>query len=143
MREIRGLTGLRIYLALWVVFYHTHANIFTPIPDGYFRNLFHYGDEAVPFFFALSGFLLNYVYGKKTRERLNPFSLQYIYKRFLKLYPVHFVCLSVFFIMVNLADYLGYKFNNPTFFTYDSLIENLLLIQAWFTPQKLSWNIVA
>ena len=81
---------------MWVVFYHTHANIFASMPEEFFVCLFHYGDEAVPLFFAFSGFLFNYVYAQKTRKRLNPFSLDYIYKRFLKLYPVHFDCLSIF-----------------------------------------------
>tara|TARA_B100001094_G_C18162431_1_gene790118 strand:- start:756 stop:1883 length:1128 start_codon:yes stop_codon:yes gene_type:complete len=143
MGEIRGLTGLRIYLALWVVFFHIHANPFAPVPAGFFQSLFYYGDNAVPFFFALSGFLLHYVYGREMSKGIVPISLSYIYKRILKLYPVHLFCLLIFLIMVGLANHLGYKFSNSSFFSSEALAENFLLIQAWFVPQKLSWNIVA
>lgn len=103
----------------------------------------------VEFFFALSGFVLTYVYASRLRElwRARGYGA-FLRTRLARLYPLHLAMLLVILGMVvglrALAAQGGYVsiyderwhpiVNEPTF------IANLFLVQAWNLFPYLSWN---
>jgi peptidoglycan/LPS O-acetylase OafA/YrhL len=146
--EIRALKGARALPPLILVLFHyceghgyRGARWFDlPVARGYLW---------VEFFFALSGFVLTYVYAPRLREM---WSLRgygrFLQSRLARLYPLHLAMLLLMLGMVitlrSLAARGGYisiydepwhpVVNLPTF------IANLFLVQAWNIFPYLSWN---
>lgn len=88
------------------------------------------GKCGVSFFFMLSGFILAYVYG--SRIKVGGFDrAAFFRKRLSKIYPVHLLCLSIFFIFnVRVLDAEGYV----------RLLSNLLLVQSWIPLQEFYFS---
>ena len=90
------------------------------------------GDCGVAFFFLLSGFVLSLGYGRKIDD--GSFCYRgFLKRRFLKLYPLHLLCL-IFFFVVSKAS-LDWP-----------VLLNVLLLQAWipnpdyyFSCNSVSW----
>ena len=90
------------------------------------------GDCGVAFFFLLSGFVLSLGYGRKIDD--GSFCYRgFLKRRFLKLYPLHILCL-IFFFVVSKAS-LDWP-----------ILLNVLLLQAWipnpdyyFSCNSVSW----
>ena len=115
---IRSLTSLRGVFILFIFFHHC-LHLY---PDG--------GTMAVTFFFVLGGFSMTLGYGSKL---LNPgFDyIQYIKKRGIKFYPLHWLCLfAVMPIMV-------FSFNIKQL---PVLFANAILIQSWIPIQKVYFS---
>jgi peptidoglycan/LPS O-acetylase OafA/YrhL len=140
--EIPALTGVRALASWWVVFYHLQPAFTTLTPSlarwtgGFAKG----GDKGVDLFFVLSGFVLSLNYHDRFR-RLDIGSYgRFLWLRLARIYPVHLAGLAVWaaFLSINLfvrhadtrGDYFGFKF----------LIANLLLVQSWWIPIKMSWN---
>lgn len=90
------------------------------------------GDCGVAFFFLLSGFVLSLGYGRKIDDGTFCYG-RFLKRRFLKLYPLHLLCL-IFFLVVSKAR-LDW-----------SVLLNVLLLQAWipdpdyyFSCNSVSW----
>ena len=124
-----------------VVLYHLSALSATPIVN----NQFIYNtDLFVDFFFILSGFVISYNYIQlATKAELKKFVL----KRFLRLYPLHFITLAVFIIMELLKGYAAHfvhlnNINNKDNNVY-TVITNLFLVNSVNMPgiHNVSWNI--
>jgi peptidoglycan/LPS O-acetylase OafA/YrhL len=139
-RHFVALDGLRGLAALLVVFFHigwpTHLtnNIF--VANGYL---------AVDLFFVLSGFVIfqNYAEDVRNIQQLRRF----FELRFFRVYPLHFVILSVL-VGLEFGKLLAQTFGNiseqPPFTlsnSYYALISNVLLLQGMHTLNDLSWNI--
>lgn len=146
--DIRALAGARAIPPLILVLFHfceghgyRNAKWFDlPVGKGYLW---------VEFFFALSGFVLVYVYGSRARE----FFRRQTYFAFLKarlarLYPAHlamlFVILALVVILRALAKAHGYtsiydEAWHPIV-TWPTFAANLILVQAWNIFPYLSWN---
>ena len=60
---LRALTGLRFVAAFWVVLYHFFRPVQLGIPMRGIDSIVQSGFCGVGLFFALSGFVLSYVYG--------------------------------------------------------------------------------
>jgi peptidoglycan/LPS O-acetylase OafA/YrhL len=146
--EIRALKGARALPPLILVLFHyceghgyRGAKWFDlPVARGYLW---------VEFFFALSGFVLTYVYASRLREM---WSLRgygrFLQSRLARLYPLHLAMLLLILGMVIILRWVaargGYLsiydepwhpvVNLPTF------IANLFLVQAWNIFPHLSWN---
>jgi len=146
--EIRALAGARAIPPLILVLYHFceghHYRNFKP-----FDLLVGHGYLWVEFFFALSGFILTYVYG----TRVAAFWRGRAYKEFLiarlsRLYPLHLAMLL--FILVSMlvlnaiANATGtvsiYQEQYHPIVTWQTFIANLFLVQAWNIFPYLSWN---
>jgi len=148
--RLDGLTGLRIFAALWVVLFHfrqvTPTGIFEyPLIDPIIKN----GQYGVDLFFVLSGFILSHVYFKVFEKKIaKADAWSFISFRFARLYPVH---LATFLIMVLLfvAEMLltGRSSGQSERFTWQSVVTTLTLTQAWFpgieSPNLPSWSISA
>src|SRR5262245_6556389 len=80
--------GLRGFLALWVFAYHagTISGDWNSLPQS-FRSIAG-GSHAVDVFMILSGFAI----ATLVRDRPEPYGL-FIARRFLRLFPVFFICL--------------------------------------------------
>lgn len=88
------------------------------------------GKCGVSFFFMLSGYIMAHVYGAAIGSgRFD--STAFMRRRILKIFPVHFLCLLVFFVFnVRHLDGLGYM----------RLLSNMLLLQSWIPLQDFYFS---
>ena len=140
-----ALDGFRGLLALTVAIYHT--------PWGSQLNatpFFNQGAVIIDLFFVFSGFLMFTLYGRslKTSARAKSF----LWRRFARLYPVHFVMTMVFlaFALVrlvahkaglatqNIGEILPFEVGSTE--TLYSLFTNLTLTQAMGLHDSLTFN---
>jgi peptidoglycan/LPS O-acetylase OafA/YrhL len=96
---IPALTGLRATAAGMVFFYHWFFDKAASLPL-ILRAPFDVGYVAVPIFFALSGFLLTTRYHASFEQQRTTFR-SYLVKRFVRIYPLYFVVLSLFVMALN------------------------------------------
>ncbi len=128
--HLPALTGLRIFAALNLVFFHFS----NPKDFGWLAPVVDNGYTSVSFFLLLSGFILAYNYGDRAAQgqmRLGEFWLA----RFSRLYPVY-----VFSLVVSLGMLMAelHAHSRPVFFTGIGL--TLLLLQGWSPTLSTFWN---
>jgi peptidoglycan/LPS O-acetylase OafA/YrhL len=141
-RPLPALTGLRFFLATWVIIFHaiptsTSLEIaWLPGVPASIDCLVSTGYVAVTIFFALSGFVLAYNYdlGKiwnmSERKRFGV-------ARFARIYPAYFVALA---LLAPLAAYRLWSGIPLGEYSISAGFLNLLLVQAWFPQTALTWN---
>ncbi len=131
--KLHPLTTLRFFAAAMIVVYHS-AGLFG-FPEQFHINI--YLDQAVSFFFVLSGFILTYVY-----PRLDTFRdcRRFWFARFARVWPAH-IAAFIFF-----GCLLGFSVSTSTSVLVTAF--NLLLVQAWIPIEKIffsynpvSWSI--
>jgi peptidoglycan/LPS O-acetylase OafA/YrhL len=91
---VPALTGLRAIAAGMIFFYHWFFNKAKSLPL-ILRAPFDVGYVAVSIFFALSGFLLTTRYYQAFEQQQITYG-SYLAKRFIRIYPVYFVVLTLF-----------------------------------------------
>jgi peptidoglycan/LPS O-acetylase OafA/YrhL len=146
--EIRALAGARALPPLILVLFHYCEGhgyrgawwFDLPVARGYLW---------VEFFFALSGFVLTYVYAPRLRElwRLRGYGA-FLRARLARLYPLHLAILLLILAMVitlrAIAARGGYIsiYDEPwhPIVTWPTFVANLFLVQAWNLFPYLSWN---
>ncbi len=113
---------LRFIAAISVVFYH-----YSPIRNTFVNN----GDEAVSFFFLLSGFILVVAYEKQIAQN-NLSIIPFYVKRIARIYPLYFLALILT---------LGYHFlvHNEHTHLQQKLPFEILMIQTWFYPGSINY----
>ena len=144
-QKILALESIRGIAAISVAFFH--FNVGSHFNNSFVSNAW----LMVDFFFVLSGFVIGFSY----IEKLNKFSdvVAFQTKRFLRLYPLHLIMLSVF-LGIELSKYIaetnfGIVANNRAFSENDlsAFIANLFLVQNWTLPNLTynypSWSISA
>lgn len=128
MRDVRTLTGLRGYAALWVMLFHYTASI---EGDGILLLIARQGTCGLTTFFVLSGFILAHVYHNQFAVRVSGASYRaFLWARIARVYPLHLVTLFAWLALVprQPAD------------TALTFALNLFLIQSWGLTNELSWN---
>src|SRR6266404_9023548 len=105
-----ALTGLRFVAAFWVVLYHFFRPLQLGIPmPARIESIFQSGFCGVGLFFALSGFVLSYVYGDIDSD--HPIAKRNFWAaRFARVYPIHivgFVLATPFVILHRMAKSSG------------------------------------
>lgn len=140
-----ALDGFRGVLALLVAIYHTAW--LSQINSTAFLNQ---ADVIIDLFFVFSGFLMFTLYGQRLNsgERAKSF----LWRRFARLYPVHFV-MTMLFLVFALARLMAHKigiattdvgeilpFQAGASETIYSLLTNLSLTQAMGLHNSLSFN---
>ncbi|MGN6318157.1 acyltransferase family protein [Trinickia sp.] len=140
--QIDQLTGLRAFLALWVVTRH----LFYPFENGAFidfgvrSSAFDHGYLGVDGFFILSGFILayNYANGRPLDYRA------FLAARFARIYPIHFVTLlgAIGLVFVKLFVFHKHVIGTGQN-TYPALAANFVLLNAWSFRFVTGWNDVA
>jgi peptidoglycan/LPS O-acetylase OafA/YrhL len=135
MREIKSLTGLRGYAALWVCLHHYHYGDYAGELSWYLK-LAKQGSWGVIIFFVLSGFIMAYVYQSWFREGCNRREYwHFMFIRFARVYPLHLLTLLLW-LGFCVIGFIGYN-QNDTAYTF---ILNLLLLHAWGFTDAISWN---
>ena len=141
--QIQSLTGVRFFAAIWVVCYHFKGFFHELLPwlDP-LQWLFAKGDLAVPFFFILSGFILSYNYHSYKLS----FHLEFIWRRFARLWPVHFATLCMFYSCFYAASKIG-VYCNTSNFNLTVLPPELLMVRSWYDTRFMfnipAWSIQA
>ncbi|WP_391120075.1 acyltransferase family protein [Psychrobacillus sp. L3] len=127
-KNIEILQAFRAIAALMVVFYHSTGDYLEKYNQEYIFKIFDQGFIGVDFFFILSGFIIFYVHhpdlGKK--DKFNNF----IIKRFIRVYPIHWIATSLMFIAFVLSGY------------GDNLVSNIKVIVSSYllTPNPVYLN---
>jgi len=140
--EIQSLTGLRFILAMWVVLYH-YRGILSDLVLGFgsLDWITKNGGYAVPCFFILSGFIISYNYLDNFKKKDY---LSFIWRRFARLWPVHFVVILLFFVMFFLSGKIGVHVKSESF-PSGKLLSELLMVRTWIQPELLmnkpAWSI--
>jgi peptidoglycan/LPS O-acetylase OafA/YrhL len=146
--EIRALAGARAIPPLILVLYHYceghHYRNFKP-----FDLLIGHGYMWVEFFFALSGFILTYVYGARVVEFFRGRAYRdFLVARLSRLYPLHLSMLLYILFMMLLLNAIAaatgtvsiYEAQYHPILTWQTFVANLFLVQAWNIFPYLSWN---
>ena len=132
---IRNLTGLRFFVAIWVVFYHVKEAVHVPV----LREVVNLGYLGVDVFFILSGYILTHVYYEVFFSKpITALTLKdFIRKRFARIYPLHFVTLVAaiaFLVMLNTFS------NADNKMYWDHVLPQLFLVHAWGMLDSVRWN---
>lgn len=140
--EILALTSLRGVAALGVVIFHFRDQFGSAIDLDKYTVFFSRGYLLVDFFFVLSGFViaLSYTHFFAGGFSANKYGV-FLAKRLGRIYPLHIVVLAGF-VLSEAAKYLVATSANPPFSvnTFNALIANILLIQAWGIFDHFTWN---
>src|SRR5690349_22902467 len=126
-KDIKSLTGVRFFAALWVVLLHSESDlelisIITPL-----KGILGLGYLAVPMFFILSGFILSHTYF--SRYTLKDHA-HFVYRRFARLWPVHLaatLCLIIYIGIILAVR--GHIENKP--FPLEALPSELAMVRSW------------
>ena len=146
--EIKALAGARAIPPLILVLFHfceghgyRGAKWFdVPVGKGYLW---------VEFFFALSGFVLTYVYGARVAEFWGGKAyVPFLKARLTRLYPLHLfmllTILSMVIVLRALAQHYGYVsiYDEPwhPMNTWQGFVASLFLVQGWNILPYLTWN---
>lgn len=149
--EIRALTGARVIPVMLIVLFHYHEWY------GYTGRLWYdtvvsKGYLWVEFFFALSGFILFYVYGPRLAEAPGAKAIgAFLAARVSRIYPLQLVTLLAAVVFeadrrIDQSRLTGVSFWNVPRFpgrTWDTFVSNLFMVQAWNIHDVMSWNPVA
>ena len=144
--EIKALTGLRIFAAVWVVLFHFRPLLYSAAPDltAALAPILDRGAQGVDLFFILSGFVLTWTYIEKmgrtwsTRE-----TLHFLWLRLARVWPVYLVTLHLAALWVVFTLYVG-RFPVEDLAPYNavSYLRQIFLVQLWFEPffDGTSWD---
>lgn len=136
-QNIKPLTSLRFFAALWVVLFHYWPNLAgasahaepAAIAKGYL---------GVELFFILSGFILSHVY--RTSVETGRFRYgAFLWARLARVYPLHLATLAAMGLMAAAAGVAGIAVD-PNIMSWSSLPANLTLTQAWGLSPVAGWN---
>ncbi|MEO8613578.1 MAG: acyltransferase [Luteolibacter sp.] len=133
--KLNSLTGIRLYLALFVFFFHginqAHLGIGRHALDPGlldFLNFIFNGGFAVGSFFILSGFVMWYSYSER-----NWTARQFLGNRIARLFPVYLLGIIIVLFRWN---HLLLEFQVSTAEALRRLILSLLMLQSW----QLDWR---
>jgi peptidoglycan/LPS O-acetylase OafA/YrhL len=140
-KQLLPLTGMRFFLALWVVIFHQpffHGYSWMAAFPSPFPSLFNTGYLAVGIFFTLSGFVLayNYPLGKSWSP---DYVKRYAVARFSRIYPAYALGLLLAAPWVATAVLKNFS----TVKACQEVLKGGLawsLLQAWVPPAAEAWN---
>jgi peptidoglycan/LPS O-acetylase OafA/YrhL len=132
-RDIRPLTSLRFFAAMWVVIYHYWPNLTAVVPP-----LVGKGYLGVELFFTLSGFILCHVY----LDSVGGGQFRYggfLWARLARIYPLHLATLVGVGVMALGAQAAG-RTIDANVLSWSALPANLLMVHAWGLAPTAGWN---
>jgi peptidoglycan/LPS O-acetylase OafA/YrhL len=132
--NIKPLTSLRFFAAVWVMLYHYWPHLAGVAMPGLIAK----GYLGVELFFILSGFILCHVYlaafeGGTFRYR------DFIWARLARIYPMHIATLIGIGLMAGAALVIGLQVD-PNILSLAALPANLTMTQAWGLAPVAGWN---
>ncbi len=144
--EIKALTGLRIFAALWVVLFHFRPLLHDAAPAlaSAVAPILNSGAQGVDLFFILSGFVLTWNY----LDTMGPSwslrgTVRFLWLRLARVWPVYLVTLHLAALWVVFTFYVGHVPTEDTAaFNAVSYIRQLFMVQLWFQPffDGSSWD---
>lgn len=135
--NIRPLTSLRFFAAIWVVLLHYRSRM--GYVDIQRMDFFNNAYLAVDFFFVLSGFIMAHVYIESIVD--SKFSVfDFLKKRFSRLYPLHIFVLTVYVALFGIFSIFGFESETPEKYNFYTLPANILMVHAWGTIDNLVFN---
>lgn len=140
--NIRPLTSLRFFAALWVVLFHYWPKLAVDVTPALVTK----GYLGVELFFVLSGFILCHVYLTAFGEGRFRYGA-FLWNRLARVYPLHLATLLGMILLGVGAGLAGLSVD-AGILRWDALPANLLMVQAWgFAPAAAfnhpSWSISA
>lgn len=139
-RVIPSLTGIRGVLSIWVVIYHFWPDALLLFPAfAMFTPVIEKGRFAVPAFFILSGVVLAHNYRHLGGSWNSKTVREFLVKRLVRVYPVHFVSLVIVLMMVVVSWYCGWKVSD-TGYSFRDFVLNCFLVHTWVPHFSLNWN---
>jgi len=144
--EIKALTGLRFFAAIWVVLFHFRPLLAQAVPDvsSALAPVLDSGAQGVDLFFILSGFVLAWNY----LDRMGPSwstrdTLHFLWMRLARVWPVYLVTLHLAALWIIFTLNVGHvPAENADTLTATSYVRQLFLVQLWFQPyfDGSSWD---
>lgn len=133
-QDISAWTALRAFACVWVVLFHFDQRFETSLGGAFVAN----GYLAVDLFFVLSGAVIFHVYGAALADKRFSWRL-FLWKRFARLYPVHFVTLiaAVAILYGGAAAGLGQA---PEYDLGTVLFANLFALHGFGVLEELTLN---
>lgn len=132
--QIKPLTSLRFFAALWVVLYtyihELQGAVAVPLLDK--------GYLGVDLFFILSGFILSYVYLEAFGEKRFDYA-RFVVHRLARVYPLHIATLGFTLLLVTAAAVKGITLDGNAA-NWAALPAHLTLTQAWGLAPTASFN---
>src|SRR5437899_7468876 len=119
--KLNALTSLRFIAAAMIVFYHSDPTFGKYDPFKSFDK-----DQAVSFFFVLSGFILSYVY-----PILNSFGdiRRFVVARFARIWPAHIFAFVL--VLVLIPSHAWLSSTGSTSHAICKALANIFLLPAW------------
>ena len=132
-QNLKPLTAMRFFAAMWVVCFHFWPSLGLATP-----NLVAKGYLGVELFFVLSGFILCHVYLRSFGEQRFHYP-DFLWARLARIYPVHVATLVGMGVLITAAGVLGVQSGNKAMM-WSSLPAELTLTQAWGFAPLGGWN---
>jgi peptidoglycan/LPS O-acetylase OafA/YrhL len=132
-QNLKPLTAMRFFAAMWVVSYHFWPSLGLAKP-----NIIAKGYLGVELFFVLSGFILSHVYLRAFGERRFRY-VDFLWARLARIYPVHLVTLAGTGLLVASAALIGVQAGDKVLI-WSSLPAQLTLTQAWGLAPQGGWD---
>lgn len=131
--NLKSLTSLRFFAAMWVVAYHFWPNLGLAMPAVIAK-----GYLGVELFFVLSGFILCHVYLESFGQGRFRYR-EFLWARLARIYPVHLAVLLGLMLLIAAAAMIGVSAGDKLLI-WPSLPAQLTLTQAWGLSPLGGWN---
>ena len=137
--EFRGLTGLRIIAAAWVVLFHFHFTALPGMADvvGVLGPLLTAGALGVDLFFVLSGFVIAHTYLDQLGPALRAgITARFVWARLCRMWPAYALVFHLFGIWLVVRSVLG----SDSAIAFQSVqpvldagqyVQQLFMVQLW------------
>lgn len=133
-QDIRPLTSLRFFAAVWVILYTYWPALAGAIPFGVIEK----GYLGVDLFFILSGFILSHVYLTPLGEGRFQYGA-FIVNRLARIYPLHIATLLFAILLWAVATFKGISVDK-NLANWQALPAHLFLVQAWGLAPEAAFN---
>jgi peptidoglycan/LPS O-acetylase OafA/YrhL len=135
-KYLKGLNSLRFFAAFFVII--SHANI-SLIKLGIYQSgnwaFLNRGEDAVNFFFTLSGFLITYLLLLEIKETGSVAIKEFYLRRIFRIWPLYFLVVTIGFFLLTI---IYKKIYGTPYFTFNTF-EGLLCF-IFFLPNYMAVN---
>jgi peptidoglycan/LPS O-acetylase OafA/YrhL len=132
--DLKPLTALRFFAAIWVVSYHYWPSLtLNAMPTWEGK-----GYLGVELFFVLSGFILSHVYLQAAGEKRMSYG-SFLWARLSRIYPMHLATLFGLMALGLVTLALGLN-GGDKLMVWSSLPGQIFLVQAWGLAPHGGWN---
>lgn len=132
--DLRALTTLRFFAALWVVLFAAWPNL----DVGFVPTVVAKGYLGVEVFFVLSGFILSHVYLAAAGEKRFSYG-GFLWARLARVYPLHLATLFGVMALGLGAVAVGMSIDGNVL-SWDTLPAHLAMVHAWGFASEAGWN---